>query len=397
MYIYQIGNLRLPVASTTIASRVETTSRSFRHAETVLSHVPGAVWQGNAARPLVKSSDYTIKGTLVCGLNGCETIDEEINQFLALAGVPYVPIIAFVPQGDCGGECPDCCAKYPDLWLLTYGEITSVSRVRDDSKVSHEDMTPIEIKIRTLPYWEGLDDIRWRYYDQAAPLQELRPSITSTPPTKHYHPYQMFLDWVVNKHGRGAFFENSFDDTVYGDGPLETDPANWYYAYYTDVPDATTRAVLPSNDPTAMWKPLGIIDHEFVVPNLAWSAPPRSLYMFTNLPTSGDLTIEVTAKTRSNVSVHHISTLNLANLNNNLIAAGLSGIQTTDRLLVGNTYYPGGALMRLSGGVYQRVSVFVPWSYSALYPGETTNYFNKVEIDGPSGVTGSYVHIFRRL
>lgn len=397
LHIFQIGNLRVPVGSTTVKQYEAKTSRQFRHAETVASHIPGAVWHGNSMRPLVKSSDYTISGTLMCGLNGCESVDEELQQFLSLSGVPYVPIIAFVPQGDCGEGCPECCAQHPDLWLLTYGEITSVTRTYSYDKIPTDEAMPFELKVRVHTYWEVLDDVRWRYW-RNVPVPSFAYDVTSSPPPKNTLPFNMTWNWLTRTSYRDGFEKLRFDPSVFGDGPMETDPDIWVRAYLNDYSEAVPRAFLSSTSlATSAWLDIHAANHTFTVPQPTYSAPPRSLYMLTNLPTSGTISISVNSFNKNGDRFLNTATLNLTNLVTNLTNEGLPTLQSTDRLLFGDTQYPGGGLYRLVNGVYQRLAVFIPWSYGTLYPGETTNFRNKITFSGPDGIKVAYAHIYRRL
>jgi hypothetical protein len=136
-----------------------------------------------------------------------------------------------------------------------------------------------------------------------------------------------------------------------------------------------------------------------------WNAPPQSLYSISGLPDTGILSI-VTRKRSGLAIVDETSYIDLDELDADLVSDGYtSGIETTDRVLVGdirrvvgNTVYKP-SFIEKAGIVIGTKPV---WYYNEWFPGMLAPGFNRFYFDySGSGDTGnltiSYVHHFRRI
>jgi len=210
------------------------------------------------------------------------------------------------------------------------------------------------------------------------------------------------LQNVIQPSSLGRGFEYlRFDPTVFSDSPMY-DPYAWVQGYsrHADTFKEYHRAYLPTDDPTNAIAYLtgGSRQHTFMPdPNL-WSAPPRSMYYFANFNISGGtLAITVTARTHAG-NYQETSVLELDDLDAALSSAGYTGIQDSDRMVVGGLERSGGIYLRDNGsGLWEPLPFFIPWQYSGIHPGETFQGRNTVLVEGPSTVRYSYAHIYRTL
>ncbi len=144
-------------------------------------------------------------------------------------------------------------------------------------------------------------------------------------------------------------------------------PAMWPYLYQRGLGYGTDYAQFKSFYVNA-------VEHR-------WAGPPTAFYAFTSLLNEGTLSINVT-----NSATTFYSSIDLSDLDSQLVDRGLSGLFNSDVLYVGNTDPFCSYIMR-SGAI---LTNFVPqWDYMSGYPGELMSGLNRIDIVG-DGTPGKF-------
>jgi hypothetical protein len=412
MYLYQISGWRNAIIGSSLAAMELELSREFRAVSSVLSNASGAFPHGDPNRPLVAAGGYSLSGSLISGLNGAETATEQYNYLLQLAGRPYQPMIAWLPDRGIGtGQrvySPDFPGNEPldvkkDMWVLTYGTINNVSRssgVNADGGLPTGEAVEVSIDFEAGPYWEPLDYIRWRWRPNGRLEPPYSQVVSFDPPTRQNHPGRLPFDAIMMPNDLDSGFEQIlFDTAVYGTTPF-LNPYNWCLAYArsADTFYEPYIAKLPTENPNDMIQPIagGQQSHELYPAPNRWPAAPRSLYYFSNFAISGaSLAIQVDVQSATG-TYSSTASVDIDDIYTALNELGLDPIKPTDRMIIGGLARTGGYYLRDNGsGVWELVDIFIPWEYGGLYPGETFPGSNEVTVYGPSVTTYSYAHVYR--
>lgn len=281
--------------------------------------------------------------------------DEVQTMLASMGGRRNTPVIAFRYVEDYTKG-----AQYID-WLVSYGIVTSVPRKSEYfspdsmlSVVTHE----IEVKMELGTRWRRLSPWLWEYrnwvnrvIDPNSPLL-----IADAPTNKFVHP-ERFRHIKPNHYF--FLYESSLTDFA---------PEFWGVKYEEEPNDGGY-----GSD----WTTLG--DFEFFSDPLRWSAPPSSIYAFTDLATSGTLSISVQRSTGffAGQAVEEVSELDLAVVDADLAAAGYTGLFADDIIITGLTAPQPGFVYRDGA----KIEAARPkWSYPGIYPGECGRGYNVVTI-----------------
>lgn len=415
LYLYQIGDWRATLVTSSYAPISFAHDATFRTPMSTISHVSGSFSHSSPVNPVLAQTNATYSGTLVCGLGGCDDTTSYVGGLLALAGRPHVPIIAYEPITACGnvncnGSCGKCQGTRKGRFLLTYGTVTAMRRTTqvEMGKFSQEDYATFNISLTLYPIWETVDRFRYKWWPKGKPTA-LTPEIL---PWQDYneqfpqHPTWLNMSEVTypKRADRGfSYMRRS--------SPVKENPffypsmARYGYDQYVAGDEYQRNEFQPAWVPlystrlSSHWQEIGVEDQiqRIQIPTHLWPAPPRSLYWFRMMPGTGTITISVDGITPLGETYQNVATLDLAQLDANMAAAGFTGLDIGDQLNVGLTSRGGGYLYRWNPTVEEMevINVYVPWNYTGHYPGETATGIFTTAIDGPEGIEWNQCHIFR--
>lgn len=282
--------------------------------------------------------------------------EEFQNMLFSIGGRRNIPIIAFRYV-----ENYNSTAQYID-WLVNYGMVNKVPRKQEymsEDNIFAPLTAEIQFDIDNLGLkWRRLSPWLWEYRRWADRVIDPNSSLlaASEPSNKFVHP-QKFAQILPDRY----FF--LYDTTL-----TDFSPAFWGVKYEEEPNDGG----FGSN-----W--VGVGTFEFFSDPLRWSAPPSSVYAFTNLATSGTLSIAVQRTTGffANQVVEEISTLDLAIVDSDLNAVGYGGLRSDDIIITGLVAPQPGFVLRDGS----KIEAARPkWDYPATYPGEASRGYNKVTL-----------------
>ena len=387
--IYQIGNQRVNLVASSVQGLAHSKSVAFNRPADALTGVSGDITYATPGRPLLKASKLKCDGSFICGAsNTCLNVDQQLALLGANSG-EIVPIIGVIPPECCtcqtchGTGCSDCSSKPEAMWVLSYGMVTDISSnyKQDVNTRFGSGELPVSLTLEGTTYWEPLNDIEWQYWGRGKPTY---PDITGTV-EKHTHPYE------PRYTGRpDSGFQRCVSNFMY-------EPANWVQAY-SRVLSRRQRAVLTSTDyttPTVTLSASTPLSYTVDVPYINWPAQPRSLYYFSNLPHTGNLTITVEALTLNGYAVSNTAVLDLDTLDGNSALVG--GINPADAIIAGPIDGSFNGVYLAGGGT--PLDMYVNWERTGQYPGELYVGRNTVTIehsDSFNDIDCAWLHIFRR-
>lgn len=367
--LYQLGDV--PLFHTLVGDDGKGVSidlgRSARIPQTNLTGVSGSVSYVPLTRPLLDPMQIKISGILrqlpPYGLT------RSINSLKSLIGYKNIPVIGFFMENSQidGQSVPNL------LWLYancTIKDVDASSDYNSEKDVWGFDKQPITITLVADLRWRSLSPWFWEYRDPHDYL------INPNAPTNSqvgidnyfYHP-PTFNDLSENFY----FFRWQSDLSQYN-------PTFWGIKYDSGLLGGVGSDFVDFGS------------HSFYSDPQLWSAQPTSVYAFTNLSDAGEINMTVRRQTGLFASqyIDEVSSLDLAQLNDDLITAGYSGLLPSDYVFTGY-------LSPFPGFVYrngERLTGFTPrWSYPGTYPGETGRAFNTITITA-EGTTGqvAYLH-----
>lgn len=368
LMIYQIGDAPLfftlrSKAGDSVSIR---NSREWKAPFVEFTGAPGNTFVGDAHQVLPESQKLDISGEFICddGVSA-EKMLRHLNSF---GGVPQIPIIAFRYQECDHVDNLSCCQKCNSTldWIVNYGIIT---KIEQDSNYNNTDelyasmFAPVSITMTLGTKWKHLNAYEWEYRSDRV----LNPFVGLEAPNKYFIPITLnglqhnnyFFRWntVLSK------YSPTFWGIKYGDefGGLGSDFSD---VLSTDV---------------------------FSDPQI-WSAPPTSAYAFTNI---NNVNSELAILVQRNIGLFdsnpriETSTLDLDQLNTDMISAGYGGLYQSDVIFTGAVQpFPG--FITRNGS---RINVRPRWTYSGIHPGETGIGFNKVSFSClGNSVKVAYVH-----
>lgn len=336
----------------------------------------------------------TIKtsGLLVGEIN--KSTDALLQELRSIVGMPTNIIAYYINDTTetiskchcaCYSECKDCKLT----WLQTFGALTDVSISRGDP---FEPAT-IDLTIEIYEFWRNLNVAFWHWGggENIAPLNKIPVHANTVSEYQELLGFCPTCDMLFAcddcvKAFRRINYEDC-DEFVY-------DPLFWQ-AYHCQCNDCS-HGVVQSSETVNRW-------YNINVPKSHWGAPPLSLYSMTNLPSTGDIYIQVFHEDNM-VSCMDETSLSIDDLNVQLNDAGWLPIQPTDVLWFGEVreyfnnklYSP--AFIKRNGVIIQ--DVHPAFNYTTFFPGMLWPGLNRVFIDIPDSNRDALVafwHQFRRL
>ncbi len=376
LFIYQIGTTVFNVQSTNVESLKINLERKFRGGVTQSLFGPKTYFTG--VRQLPDVTEVSIQGTIVCA-NG-KSVSDQINEIMSAAGKPYVPVIAFLPNYCCDpySDCGICagCARSGVTWLTTTAFITSVKRTTelDDKKLPSMVGASVEITMNVDTYWHPLNPYIWDVFYGVGGVSSFR-RLTALA--------RSFVPTKVQSHNSQDANEMVFSKKNYENWALLYDPQVWadLDEEYGVIGYWSTWASYRVNPDRAVW-----------------SAPPGSVYAFTNCPTSGNITITVESEVTPFETYEHSSVLDLAELNISLNNKGLTGVNTDDIIIASDALYTPGFIIRANQVItVDDYPVMPKWSMEFPSPGLLLGNDNWISLSTPASVQSAFLHTHRLL
>lgn len=312
--------------------------------------------------------------------------DQVLQELRSQVGLPQ-PIIGYLyldPTVDIGCGCRHCSQDCTILWFEAIGELTKVRPRSGENGVPE-----LEITVALHSHWRGLNRYHWVWGSLESKLLGQRS------PSNDYQNVINARDWP----GCRAIFScdtcHVWEYQDYNNSDYRFDPDYWAALLNCECYCEEHRAGRASS-----WQAGNISSNLFVDQSL-WGADAVSVYAFRELPTSGEIYINVAY--RRGVSQQHEQTrLNLADIDTAISAASQGNLLTTDVLYVGDvlerrngTSYPRAFIMR-DGEIL--ANVFVPIAASPqITPGKIGTGHAQVSIIVPVGVESAFQHIYQRV
>lgn len=358
----------------------------------LINHDTSLRWRGEAIQSSQSSKTiftnfYSLPDVTRASVSGVltasegDTISSQRRLLEKLGGVPYVDVIGYTYNEDCG--CVD--------WWYTYGQITSMSR-SEDGEVPTTLQAEIDIELDLNPQWIPLPPLVWyAYYGKdvldTALLQNL--TWTSASDALENQPCD-----VIPWHFKPNFtwykrtYNTNFLTFPYGSDACE----NWdspYKGLFSGVQTVSPHSATANNP---------------------YGADTDTLYVFrktgSGVPNTS-ITITVESELTPGSLITHVSTLDLGALHTTLLTAeyGATGLTTDFRIVCANNDAAPSFVLNASGVVVTSNitgEVLTPdWSYVYRCPGELIGYRNEISIAftnaSPSQIECWYRHIYRTL
>lgn len=367
LILYQLGSTVLNLHATSLSGYEVEIPRVWRGEVERLGEAPIASL--NAPYGLLEPTEVSISGTLL--FQHGQDINMQLNRLTALGGQPYVDVIGYLPNDCCalGSACGVCngvprkCVE----WLHTLGFIPEInaSYVRDESSFSPSQGIPVEMTVILRDYWYPINPWVWEPYYANSPVSGLRrlddaylsPIPCKAPPSSYKRP----ANFIWNKKNYRWPFE------LYS-------PEVW-----ASMPNARGRG-------WGNWTEYPVGDNA-----ARWSAPPTANYMFTDLPTSGEIIIDVESEVGGFSRLASQSWIDLAALHQQVIDLGYGGVRNSDILIATDSVY--------APSIYVRDDLILPiypiWTYRYQYVGQLHGPENRVAISTPIGVRSAHLHVYR--
>lgn len=321
----------------------------------------GAVSYNDPLRPTPAPSKLQVKGSFVCD---DEDSFASFTRLMSLGGVKNIPIIALQYTECIHDDLSICCSTCnTDLtWLVTYGTITQI-RNRSEHLSRRAPWTysilDLDMVIDVGTSWRVLSPWEWEYRTSRVP----NPLSSSVIPETSNNIF-ILPSKIAGIAKRGLFYRwglslsqytPSFWGLKYTDGR--------YGGYGSDFVD--------------------VGDYSFDSDPLVWSAPPNSVYAFSQFSvlSSGIININITRPYGMSIfdSTTEVTSININQLNTDLISGGYGGLRYDDVLVTGYARpYPGFIIRdaEIISDVRPKVS------YTGVYPGETGIGYNRVVFSG---------------
>lgn len=352
---------------------------------------PKAVFGGFGQYP--EPLELSLTGTFMC--SDCESVSDQFNRLLSMAGKPHIDVIGYLPNDCCCtgsscGKCGDCQGDRPVTWLTTTGTIESVERgyeVSGDTQYPGS-MMSVSFKMILDAYWYPMNSYVWYPQYGAEPYDSFRQDADLV---------KGILPTHVDERSRFYFWKRN-----YVNENLLYDPLNWSEMYRYD--DAVySPGFIPNVSAEFRYR--------VRVPRTRWAASPTSLYAFRNLPTDGEIRITVNSEIAPFQTQSFESTIDIVSL---FTEAFVIGIDTSefyptqyDSLIVDDGLYHPGFVFKDSLKSFMQIPnddwtdslrTLVPlWTYDTRAPGELLGVDNYVTIETPPEVEIAYLHTFRGL
>lgn len=393
IFLFQIGMDRITAKPTSFAGLAVDLPRSFKVNVSQAGRVPNTIFSGTTQFP--EPMEISVTGTFLC--SGCESVSDQFNRLLSMAGKPNIDVIGYLPNDCCCtgsscGQCGNCSGDKPVTWLTTTGIIQSVERGYDLSDANSQypgSMMEVSFKMILDTYWYPLNPYTWypqyniEQYDSFRQDPEL---IKSIMPTK------------VEADSSFSFWKRTYEKPY-----ALYNPNLWDEMYKYD--DAVSRINLISDGSP--------ITYRVRSPRTRWAAPPTSLYCFENFPYTGiefAPSISVKTEMRPFYTETFLSAIRDAGdfddvlddattalLINNTLTSVLKLIVTDGLHRPSFILYNDEPVLFRRGNFQPERPVLADWSYPTNNPGELLGLDNIVTITAPIGTKISYLHVFKGL
>ena len=355
--LYQIGDLPVyDVFAGVLGKGVQLDlGRDWENPSAAFTNIGGTLSFLPATRSIPKQPSMSIKTPLLQA--GALTPQEAIEHLKSLGGRRDVTVIAFRYQ-DYDSTCCDC--TYPLEWIVTTATILSVKEeyeFKADKAPYVFSVSNIDIKLEIALNWRILSSTEWEYRDYYTrfvdPYSDLNTqqgfgSVLSIP--QHFDKLKVnsfFFKWqTANSRLSPTFWAEKYTGNSRG-------------GYGSD------------------YAPPGIT--EFFIDPQKYSGSPSSFYAFTNLTTSGEITISINRDTGVffGQTVLEVSRLDLAQLNTDLLNSGYSGLLIGDIVYTGNVDPFPAFIVRGS----EVLDALPKWSYPGTQVGELGRGYARITIE----------------
>lgn len=347
MFFYQLGKMILALPSERLHFPYE--SEWGGKTQTYLMS-PQRGW--SRAPYLSKTQNVTIRGYLVPG-------EEEIllQRYRQLVGIP-TSIIGYAFDS-CGEDI---------VWWQNTGILKNVEPAASDEP--REPLTA-SLTLEFGTYWRPLDPILWGWGVGFYNDLQIVSAPTVYEPATFPSAAQLF-----NSGCKEPFVKHPFDDFTF-----VYDPDYW-------LSWGQGEQVFAHD-----WGQAGEW-FEIHVDPARYAAPLQSLYGFTNLGTTGTITVRVVRTDPPWNRITEETFFDLATTNSRLAAKGYTGLQPTDIVIFGETPKRPGHIIR-NGAILNNVHPEV--TYRGLWPGMLTPGANRFMVIADTDVEVAWRHVVRRL
>lgn len=320
----------------------------------------------------------TKRGTLIaeCGFS----LEDTIASLQRICGHPLPIIGYFDPR--CRDGVSECACEADQgqlIWMESFGVLETVKKIY---RKGQGQVADVELVIQFRQNWELLNRLVWEWSprpqsppfvdfgfvpEEILPLLHPYPDVNAVYTCGKAHCFQWLRRrWVTTKPY--ARIINSPDWWSYE----AEDNLNVLYAdpRFTTGWEATPYSGSPAFHP------------------FLYSYPHKPVYIFRNLPTAGDIVIQIQRDNAPYDYINTTSTISLSDLNADLLAASLSALDSgTDWLVLGDVYKKPGYLIRNVGSTYDVLNAPRPEGVlEGAWAGFMATGSNLVTITAPSGV-----------
>lgn len=354
IHIYQIGKHRLHIHDPSLAHEMKYDSR--QKSEEIFRSPYSVPMTG---RWLYKSNSLRVAGTLVDIEDGPRA--EQLAQILRSEIDMIQDVIAYEVTNAANAVC--ACETHDGdiLWIHNLGIIRNVNVSRGDAF----DPPEIDLDIEMVSFWEPLNELLW--YFGSVSESSLDP-VEAVPPYRDLLAVTPHAAQIFNSRGKEFFLWVKRNFASYD---FLYDPLSWEMC--SDHVHAKT------------WVPGGW--YVFDIPEGDWGGPPHVIYAFTNLSSTGGTITVRTVKERGWNQDGETITIDLAQLDTDLAAAGYTGLQAADQIIIGDVSQLPGYIRR--AGQLLTISPRVEgWgsSQDTYWPGAVNPGQNRIFLDPADGM-----------
>lgn len=332
----------------------------------------------NSAR-LIEEHNVTMSGVVVAWNNA--SVPDQLQQLQSVLGVE-TDIIAYELISCCSAGCCACENGYQDiLFFSTRGVLERVSA----SENNQVDQVQVSLTLDTT--WKPLNRSVWEWSSSKPSVWLPQPAPSNPDIVDILRPYPFVMDFEASPCSGNHFQKRYFDDPL-----LQYRTELWPFLHSRHRPMYPSTGLGRSHSSSA---PTTVVQCNRDI----FSAEPSSLYSFSNfsLSPTGVITIAVQRHYGNQLwqTTTQLTTIDLAQVDAELAAAGFGGLDPQDQLVTGNIprrYMP--ALIIRAGAI---LNTFVTVNYAGEYPGATGLERSRVDVTKPPNVFYGYLHTFRRL
>lgn len=369
--LFQVGNIRLH------ARFAPTSQYDYMLARSVESptEVTNLVWTPKRVTGFgghnLKVGSFSYSEILLT--TEMQSMQQRYNQYNALTSLPYVDLFAYMYTSELDGELDTATERTFDstpVWFHTTGTIKKVEPKPADSSMQ------IEIELQTE--WESVNRLNWTFSPYLTVGSPVAPAGS---PANDLGPLPN-SDALLTRGLNGYWNRKYYTDAFY-----LYDPATW------GVWHSRNPIGYPQTGLGADWNTN--FTHNFSLSEEDWSGLTRSLYAFTNLPSSGGVSFTVTSTSPLYGTQTLTNTIALSVLSLDLTTKGYSQLLRTDILYI-DDYQGFKSFVLRDGAVIP--GVYPKWIYDGELLGQTKYGYNLIHLVPPETATEwAYLHCFRTV